>query len=289
MSDARTERALARLTIGHYTMREWSLDRDVAELERLGFPSISLASTKLEAFGRERAIRLLRGSSLRVAHMGSWGRFGATRTAQRRGIEQVRRAIDCAHELGAAVLMVISGGLEGAAWDDAARVYTDAYAALVPEAAAAGCKLAIEVIHPLRRDLSFIHTLADARRLARPAGVRGGYLLDLWHSGWEPRLLDTIAVDARRRIHAVQLSDYKAVTLRTLDRALLGRGILPLRGILATLERNGYQGWYEIEIVSEDIERMGYAAALRHTRGAFLRLMRGLPGTGVARRRETER
>jgi sugar phosphate isomerase/epimerase len=100
-------------------------------------------------------------------------------------------------------------------------------------------------------------------------------VLDLWHSGWERGLLDTVAADARRRIHAVQISDYKAVTMRTLDRALLGEGILPLRAIFRALERNGYRGWYETEIVSDDIDAMGYERALAYTRDAFARLLRG--------------
>ena len=131
---------------------------------------------------------------------------------------------------------MISGGRDGASWEEAARAYRDAYAALLPEATAAGVRLAIEVIHPLRQDLSFINTLGDAREIARGAGRGGGYVLDLWHSGWERGLLDTIRRDAARRIHAVQISDYKRVTMRTMDRALLGRGILPLRQIVEMLE-----------------------------------------------------
>ena len=265
---------LDRLTIGHYMMRQWSLEDDVRELERLGFRSISLASTKLDAYGVERGIALLKASSLRVAHLGSYGRFGTTRESRRAGMDLVRRAIGWTHELGGEVLIVIPGGRDGAAWDRAASVYADAYAALVPEAAKAGIRLAIEVIHPLRQDLSFVNTLADARELARRAGPRGGYVLDVWHSGWERRLLDVVAADARRRIHAVQLSDYKAVTMRTMDRALLGEGILPLREIVRTLERNGYRGWYETEIISDDVDAMGYERALLHTREAFERLIR---------------
>jgi sugar phosphate isomerase/epimerase len=176
------------------------------------------------------------------------------------------------YELGGEVLVVIPGGRDGATWERAAAVYRDAYAALLPEATAAGIRLAIEVIHPLRQDLSFVNTLADAREIARAAGRGGGYVLDVWHSGWERRLLETIAADAARRIHAVQLSDYKAVTMRTLDRALLGDGILPLRAIVRALERGGYRGWYEIEIVSDDVDSMGYERALLHTRDAFARL-----------------
>ena len=263
-----------RLSIGHYMLRRWSLEDDVRHLERLGFRSISLASSKVDAYGWERAIRLLRASTLSVAHVGSYGWFGTERATIRRGIDRVRRAIDHVARLEAAVLVVISGGRDGASWERAAATYRDAYARLLPEAQAAGIRLAIEVIHPLRQDLSFINTLADARQIARAAGRGAGYLLDLSHSGWERRLLETVAADAPRRIHAVQLCDVKPVTLRTMDRALLGRGILPLAEIVRTLERGGYRGGYEIEIISDDVERIGYERVLRQTRTAFRNLMR---------------
>ena len=248
---------LERLTVGHYMLRRWSLEDDVRGLERLGFRSISLASTKIAAYGAARAVRLLRSSGLRVAHLGSYGRFGVEPRTIRRGMDDVRRALGWLHDLGGDVLVVISGGRNGTQW----------------EAAAAGVRLAIEVIHPLRQDLSFINTLADAREIARRAGRGGGYVLDFWHSGWERRLLATIAADAGRRIHAVQVSDYKRETMRTLDRALLGKGVLPLRTMFGALEAGGYRGWYELEIISDDIEQMGYERVLRQTRTAFARLL----------------
>jgi hypothetical protein len=67
--------ALARLTIGHYMMRRWSLDEDVRHLERLCFRSISIASSKLAAYGPARAHACCRVRA-QVAHAGSWGRFG---------------------------------------------------------------------------------------------------------------------------------------------------------------------------------------------------------------------
>src|SRR4029453_11481255 len=140
--------ALERLTVGHYMLRRWSLEEDVRGLERLGFRSISLARTKLQAYGAARAIRLLRSSGLRVAHVGSYGRFGVTPRTIRRGIDEVRRALGWVHALGGDVLVVISGSRDGASWEEAARAYGDAYARLLPEAAAAGVRLAIEVIHP---------------------------------------------------------------------------------------------------------------------------------------------
>jgi sugar phosphate isomerase/epimerase len=106
------------------------------------------------------------------------------------------------------VLVVISGGRDGRVGPR--RAYGDAYAALLPEATAAGIRLAIEVVHPLRQDCRSF-PLGDAREIARRAGRRGGYVLDVWHSGWE-RGFETVAERRGRRIHAVQLSDVKRVT-----------------------------------------------------------------------------
>ena len=264
-------------------LRRWSLEDDVRNLERLGFRSISLASSKLDAYGRERALGLLRASTLKVAHVGSYGWFGVEPRAIRRGVEQVRRAIDWVHRAEGDALFVISGGRNGASWDRAARVYGEAYARLLPEATAAGIRLAIEIVHPLRQDLSFVNTLADAGEIARRAGRRGGYVVDLFHSGWERRLLDTITRDAARRVHAVQICDVKRVTLRTMDRALLGKGVLPLREIVRALERGGYRGWYEAEIISDDVDTMGYERVLCQTRAAFGKLF--TPSASAAGRR----
>ena len=112
----RAEAALARLSVGHYMLRRWSLEDDVRQLERLGFRAISLASSKVDAYGWARAIRLLRASDLRVAHVGSYGWFGHERATIRRGVERVRRAIDHVQRLGGDVLVVISGGRDGASW-----------------------------------------------------------------------------------------------------------------------------------------------------------------------------
>lgn len=263
-----------RLTIGHYMLRRWTIEDDVRNLERLGFASISVASTKLKAYGTTRALKLLKTSGLKVAHFSSYGHFGLDEKSKRKGIDEVRRAIGWAHDVSADVLVCISGGRGRAPWEQAASVYRDAYAALVPEAEAAGLRLAVEVLHPLLQHLSFINTLADGRAMARAAGPRGGYVLDLWHSSWEPRLVEIAGADARRRIVAVQLSDLKPVTVRTGDRALLGKGMLPLADVVGALERGGYRGWYEAEIISDDVDTLGYEAVLRQTRAAFRRLLR---------------
>src|SRR5262249_56744510 len=96
-----------------------SPEEDVGPRERLGFRSISLASTKLDAYGAARAVRLLRASNLKVAHVGSYGRFGSERRTIARGIERLRRAIDTVPPPKGDALLVPSGGRRRASWDAA--------------------------------------------------------------------------------------------------------------------------------------------------------------------------
>lgn len=266
--------AADRLTVGHFMMRKWSLAEDVAGLERLGFHSISVASSKLEAFGVREGLRLLGASSLRVSHVLSSATLGTVGWGRKRALDRAKRAFEWGHTLGADVVVAIAGARDGRDWQEAADDCAENVRTLLPEARAAGVKLALEVIHPLRQDLSFLNTAADASKLVRKAGRDAGWVLDTWHLGWEPRLFDAIDRDAADRIHAVQLADYKRITMRSMDRAMLGRGVLPLREIVARLERAGYAGWYELEIISDDVESMGYEQALTRSRGAFLNLLK---------------
>jgi sugar phosphate isomerase/epimerase len=116
--------------------------------------------------------------------------------ASRRGLGTVRRALDWAHTLGADVVVAIAGATRGPLLGRRRPPIVPATSRrCCPTRGRPGVKLAIEVIHPLRQDLSFVNTVADASRLVRQAGSTAGYVLDTWHSGWEPRLLDVIARD----------------------------------------------------------------------------------------------
>jgi sugar phosphate isomerase/epimerase len=178
----------------------------------------------------------------------------------------VRRAIDWVHRLGGDALFVISGGRDGAAWEAAARAYGEPTARLLPEASAAGIRLAIEVIHPLRQDLSFRYTLADAREVAtacRPRGRLRPSTLPLRLGAPAPR-----DHPPRRRAAHPRGPDLR---LQARDDAHEGpraarEGHPPLREIFRALERGGYRGWYEVEIISDDVDTMGYERVLRRTR-----------------------
>ena len=68
-----------------------------------------------------------------------------------------------------------------------------------------------------------------------------------------------------RLIGLVQVSDFAEGTLATPERVPLGDGIIPLERILGAFEASDYDGYYEIEQLGPEIERLGYEESLRRS------------------------
>jgi len=102
-----------------------------------------------------------------------------------------------------------------------------------------GVRVALEPIHPSQAEtLSFVHTIPGALGLIGDADV--GILFDTWH-------LDEVShVD---RIVGVHVADRCEPTRSDFDRALPGEGS---RAAVRALEAGGYDGWYDVEIMSDD-------------------------------------
>ena len=76
-------------------------------------------------------------------------------------------------------------------------------------------------------------------------------IVDVWHY-WD--VPDGLA-DLREhvdRIVGVQMSDWREPTRGWGDRVLPGDGTIDLRAILRTLTGAGYDGWYDVEVFSDD-------------------------------------
>lgn len=108
-----------------------------------------------------------------------------------------------------------------------------------------GVRVALEPIHPSQAEtLSFVHTVEDALELIGEADV--GILFDTWH-------LD--AVSHVERILGVHVADRREPTRSDFDRLLPGAGS---RAAVRALEAAGYEGWYDVEVMSDD-GRFGHA------------------------------
>lgn len=171
-------------------------------------------------------------------------------------IDDIRRGLDEAAELGAKAVIVRAGGLPRGSRnvEGARRGVAEAMAALEPYAASVGVPLALEPLHPMfASDRGVVVTLDNALEIVEP--IQSTYLgvaLDLYNSWWDPQLLRAIS-RAGDRIKVVQLADWK-VPLEVnpvYSRVMIGDGSIDYGPIFGALREAGYTGDIEVEIFNQ--------------------------------------
>jgi len=103
-----------------------------------------------------------------------------------------------------------------------------------------------------------VKSLGSAVRVAEIAGhPRVGVLFDTAHYHVTPTKFEDINGNSVRWIKHVHLNDMPDtpadLTARDFDRVLPGEGVLDLPEIIAALERNGYEGYFAIELFNADL------------------------------------
>lgn len=76
-------------------------------------------------------------------------------------------------------------------------------------------------------------------------------LVDVWHTWDIPGIFDDL-VKYIDQLVCVQISDYRNPTRNWCDRVLPGDGMIDLKGWFRTLDNAGFDGWYDVEIFSDD-------------------------------------
>lgn len=208
-----------------------------------------------QAGGAKAAKRLLDQHGLTVT---SLCRGGFVTTGSAESLEDNRRAIEEAAELGTGELVLVVGGLAPGSKDlPAARAHVArALEQLVPYASAHGVRLAIEPLHPMFcADRAVVSTLGQAVHLAEAfAPHEVGVVVDTYHVWWDPQLFHQIA-RARGRISAYQVCDW-VVPLPAdmlLGRGHVGDGHIDFAPITDAVLRAGYTGHVEVEIFNQSI------------------------------------
>jgi sugar phosphate isomerase/epimerase len=248
---------LARLSLNQATTQRWTLREAVDGCVRAGIPWIGPWRDKVaEVGGAAASAKLIRDAGLRVSSLCRGGFFpAATESARRERIDENRRALDEAAELGTEVLVLVCGPAPDRDIDAARRMVEDGIAALIPYAAERGVRLAIEPLHPVfAGDRSVIVTLAQANALMeRLDSPHVGVAVDVYHVWWDPEVYAQIA-RASGRILGFHISDWLAPPPDVLlGRGMMGDGVIQLQRLRAAVEAAGYTGPIEVEIFNQKI------------------------------------
>ncbi len=268
---------MARLSMNETTTFRWSFEEDVAQYAAAGIPGIGVWRHKLSDFGVEKGIELLREHQLDVSHLLWAGGFtGNDGRSYRESVEDGLEAVRTAAALGSDCLVVHSGGRAGHTFNHARRLFKLALGELEPAAAEAGVFLAIEPMHPgCASEWTFINSLDDAARLLDEVGSdRVKLVFDTYHLGQEPDAPER-AEEIAPRIAIVQLGDARKPPEGEQDRCPLGQGNIPIEEIVGALRAGGYEGFFDVELLGEEMESWDYQELLAHAKAAFVRLRLG--------------
>ena len=256
------------LSLNTATVRkQWKLDQIIDECAKRGIRAISPWRDQVAAVGLEKIAKQLKAHDMRLSGYCRGGFFPAPDKA---GLEAAlldnRKAIDEAKTLNAPCLVLVVGGLPGAlegkaAYKDIERARSevrDGIAASLEYAKSVNMPLDIEPLHPMTAaDRACINTLEHALDLCDELdpGRSGalGVACDLYHVWWNYKLKEQIARAGSKRLLAFHVCDWLTPTRDLLnDRGMMGDGIIEIQKVRGWVEAEGFEGFSEVEIFSEN-------------------------------------
>ena len=147
-------------------------------------------------------------------------------------------------------ILAVTGNPAGQDLTEMRRVTVAGLREVAAVAADLGIKIGVEFYRTTSGAL--VNTLRDTVALVDEIDAPNvGVVLDLWHAWDDPRLLEDIERYASRLI-GVQVNDHREPTRSWADRVQPGDGTIDLPSIFGALDEGGYDGWYDLEIFSDD-------------------------------------
>lgn len=262
---------MVRLGISELTTLRWSFEEDVAQYAAAGATAIGVWRQKLADVGLVHGIELLRDAGLAVSSLQWAGGFtGSDGRTHDDSVHDARQAIDTAAALHAGCLIVHSGARGAHTANHARRLFRQALKNLLPLAEERGVPLAIEPMHSdCGAEWTFLHCLDETLSLIEDLDSPALKIaLDTYHWGHEPSLVSRLP-DLSKHLALVQLGDGRQPPRGEPNRCPLGLGALPLRDIVAALTVAGFDGYYEVELMGEDIETGDYRELLEQSTRTF--------------------
>jgi sugar phosphate isomerase/epimerase len=247
-----------------YSVSQWSTPRntvmeDIAQIARTGASGIGLWERKLAGHSDE-AIR----ESL--AEHGLTATFCIPRIFSL--LPTPADPPSEPREAGARVEQICSGMARLAAFDPVAIVVApgasgdphtpagpldavvDGLAEIADVAAEMGMRLGFEFLAERRGGA--VSSLAQAVEIVDNLGRDNvHFVVDVWHA-WPERDLHEQLRDQAHRIAALQVNDVRDPERSWCDRLLPGEGRSIAPGMIAALLEGGFDGWYDLEVMSDD-------------------------------------
>ncbi|HEV8082186.1 MAG TPA: sugar phosphate isomerase/epimerase family protein [Chitinophagaceae bacterium] len=245
----------SKLCIHTITTKPWDIEEIARNFSAAGVKGITVWRNTLEGRDIKQTGAMLRDHDLTIVSTCRGGFFPSKDFNKRKlAIDDNRRAIEEAATLGTQMLVLVCGADPSQSLEDSRKQIRDGIAEIIPNAAAAGVKLAIEPLHPMYADTrSAINTLAQANDMAEELNSPWvGVAVDVYHLWWDSLLeKEIMRCGKNENLFAFHICDWKTPTTDfLLDRGLMGEGCIPIKKIRSWVEAAGFKGFNEVEIFS---------------------------------------
>lgn len=234
---------------------------------RKGIRAVSPWRDQVAQVGLDRAAKAVKDAGLDLSGYCRGGMFTADDAHRQEARDDNRRAVDEAKALGAPCLVLVVGGLPqysrpgSAASKDmgaAQHQVEEGIAELLEYARAANMPLALEPLHPMyAADRACVNTMRQAldicERLDPTASGGLGLAVDTYHVWWDFEVLAQIKRAGEKRLLAFHVCDWLVPTKdMLLDRGMMGDGVIDIPHLRRAVEAEGFNGYVEVELLSND-------------------------------------
>lgn len=222
---------------------------------RHGIRTVAPWQLHYAAQGSAKAINAIRTRELNVSTLCRMSLFGPadTETLWREAVDEGRKVLDEAAEMGAKTVTFIGGGLPSGSKSilDVRSRIREGLSEILPHARSVGVALALEPLHPMCvADRGAVGTLQVALDWAQELGEGTGVLVDIYNQWWDPAL-EQVIKQSEGRIVGFQVSDWLLPTTDlAFDRGMMGDGVIDIPQIRSWVESTGYNDSIEVEILS---------------------------------------
>ena len=255
---------MSRMAVSELSTYRWSFEEDVFRYKEHGYRAIGVWRPKLSDCGEAKGRELLVDHQLKVSSLSWAGGFtGSDGRTFRESIHDALDAIDVAAQLKADCLVVLAGSRSGHTRNHAKRLLSQALKVLAEAALAVGIQLAVEPMHMgCAHEFTFLTTIPDTLDvISEIGGSNCGIVFDCYHMAQDENAMEWLP-SIVPFIRLVQLGDSKRAPMGEQNRCLLGEGNVPLAAIIQTIEQYGFEGYYEVELLGEDVEHYDYSEIL---------------------------
>ena len=264
-----------KLCVHTLTTRPWDIRECVENYSKAGIRGITVWRNVLENKNLKEIKALLDDCSMTAVSVARGGFFPSVEKEKRQlAIADNLLAIDQAAAIGAPLVVLVCGADGRQPLEKSREQIKEGIVAIEPHARAAGVKLAIEPLHPMYAgDRSAVNTLEQANNMAKEINSEFvGVAVDVYHLWWDPHLQDELKrCGQNRNLLAFHVCDWNVPTTDFLnDRGLMGDGCIPIRKIRSWVEETGFDGFYEVEIFSNNYWSMDQQLYLEKIKQAYL-------------------